>query len=309
MQFKRLKFNVDGLLLINKPLGISSNKLVSKIKFLFSAKKVGHTGTLDPMATGLLPICLGEATKFSSYLLNADKTYEGVIKLGYKSSTGDTEGKITKQNIDTLPSLAGIKKILHKFIGRINQLPPMYSALKYKGKPLYSYARDGIDVQRPKRKVIIHIIELIEYKGDKLRLKIKCSKGTYIRTLAEDIGDQLNVGAYLLELKRVNIGELSIKNSINIEQIEKTKDEERINFLLPAEELLSEYEKIVLNANEENAIKDGKIIDKRANIPGLYRLYGENNEFIGLGEIDKDESLKAKRLKSTKNSFKKILLN
>tara|TARA_B110000037_G_scaffold188209_1_gene219352 strand:- start:286 stop:1215 length:930 start_codon:yes stop_codon:yes gene_type:complete len=309
MQFKRLKFNVDGLLLINKPLGISSNKLVSKIKFLFSAKKVGHTGTLDPMATGLLPICLGEATKFSSYLLNADKTYEGVIKLGYKSSTGDTEGKITKQNIDTLPSLAGIKKILHKFIGTINQLPPMYSALKYKGKPLYSYARDGIDVQRPKRKVIIHIIELIEYKGDKLRLKIKCSKGTYIRTLAEDIGDQLNVGAYLLELKRVNIGELSIKNSINIEQIEKTKDEERINFLLPAEELLSEYEKIVLNANEENAIKDGKIIDKRANIPGLYRLYGENNEFIGLGEIDKDESLKAKRLKSTKNSFKKILLN
>jgi len=301
MQFKRLKFNVDGLLLTNKPLGISSNQLVSKIKFLFSAKKVGHTGTLDPMATGLLPICLGEATKFSSYLLNADKTYEGLIKLGYKSSTGDIEGEITKQNIDDMPSLAEIKKTLHKFIGTINQLPPMYSALKYKGKPLYSYARDGINIPRPKRKVIIHIIELLEYQGDKLRLKIKCSKGTYIRTLAEDIGDQLDVGAYLLELKRINIGELSIQNAVNIEQIEKTKDKERIKLLLPPEELLSEYEKIVLNLNEENTIKDGKIIEKQENIPGLYRLYGGNNEFIGLGEIDKNESLKAKRLKSIKN--------
>ena len=301
MQFKRLKFNVDGLLLANKPLGISSNQLVSKIKFLFSAKKVGHTGTLDPMATGLLAICLGEATKFSSYLLNADKTYEALIKLGYKSSTGDTEGKITKQNIDYMPTLVEIKKILNKFLGTINQLPPMYSALKHKGKPLYSYARDGIDISRPKRKVTIHIIELLEYQEDKLRLKIKCSKGTYIRTLAEDIGGELNVGAYLLELRRINIGELSIKNSVKIEQIEKTKDEERLKFLLPPEELLSEYEKIVLNSTEENAIKDGKIVEKRANIPGLYRLYGGNNKFIGLGEIDKNESLKAKRLKSIKN--------
>ena len=301
MQSKRLKFNVDGLLLTNKPLGISSNKLVSKIKFLFSAKKVGHTGTLDPMATGLLAICLGEATKFSSYLLNADKTYEALIKLGYKSTTGDTEGELTKQITDSMPSLAEIKKILHKFIGPINQLPPMYSALKYKGKPLYTYARDGINIPRPKRKVIIHVIELLEYQGDKLRLKIKCSKGTYIRTLAEDIGDQLNVGAYLLELRRINIGKLSIENSINIEKIEKIEYEERLQLLLPPEELLREYEEIVLNSNEEDAIKDGKIIEKRPDIPGLYRLYGDNNKFIGLGEIDKNETLKAKRLKSIKN--------
>ena len=301
MQSKRLKFNVDGLLLTNKPLGISSNKLVSKIKFLFSAKKVGHTGTLDPMATGLLAICLGEATKFSSYLLNADKTYEALIKLGYKSTTGDTEGELTKQITDSMPSLAEIKKILHKFIGPINQLPPMYSALKYKGKPLYTYARDGINIPRPKRKVIIHVIELLEYQGDKLRLKIKCSKGTYIRTLAEDIGDQLNVGAYLLELRRINIGKLSIENSINIEKIEKIEYEERLQLLLPPEELLREYEEIVLNSNEENAIKNGKIIEKKTEIPGLYRLYGCNNDFIGLGEIDKTENLKAKRLKSLKN--------
>ena len=301
MQFKRLKFNVDGLLLTDKPLGLSSNQLVSKIKFLFSAKKVGHTGTLDPMATGLLPICLGEATKFSSYLLNADKTYEALIRLGYKSSTGDMEGEIIKQKIDKMPSLAEIRKVICEFIGTSEQLPPMYSALKYQGKPLYSYARDGIDIPRPKRAIQIHIIDLLAYEEDQLRLKIKCSKGTYIRTLAEDIGAQLNVGAYLIELRRTNIGNFSIENALNIEKIEKTKDVERRRLLLLPEELLSTYEKIILNSNEENAIKDGKIIEKQENIPGLYRLYGGNNEFIGLGEIDKNESLKAKRLKSIKN--------
>ena len=301
MIIKSPKQEINGLLIIDKPLGFSSNQTLSKIKWLYNPKKAGHTGTLDPLATGLLPICLGEATKFSSYLLNADKTYEGVIKLGYKSSTGDTEGKITKQNIDTLPSLAGIKKILHKFIGTINQLPPMYSALKYKGKPLYSYARDGIDVQRPKRKVIIHLIELLEYQGDKLRLKIKCSKGTYIRTLAEDIGTQLDVGAYLIGLRRTNIGNFSIESALNIEKIEKTNGEERCQLLLLPEELLNKYKKIILSFNEESAIKDGKIIEQKRKIPGLYRLYGANNDFIGLGEINETENLKAKRLKSLKN--------
>ena len=301
MQFKRLKFDVDGFLLTDKPLGFSSNQAVSKIKFLFSAKKAGHTGTLDPMATGLLPICLGEATKFSSYLLNLDKTYEGLIRLGHKSSTGDKEGEIIKQNIDNMPSLTTIKTVLDKFVGTIEQLPPMYSALKYQGKPLYLYARDGIDIPRPKRKVIIHAIELLDYQGDRLRLKIKCSKGTYIRTLAEDIGYQLNVGAYLLELTRTNIGNLSIENALKIEQIEKIKDEERIKLLLPPEKLLSSYEKLMLNFSEANAIKDGKIIQQSTKTPGLYRLYEGNNEFIGLGEIDKTENLKAKRLKSLRN--------
>ena len=301
MQFKRLKFNVDGLLLTDKPIGISSSQLVSKIKFLFSAKKVGHTGTLDPMATGLLPICLGEATKFSSYLLNADKTYEALIRLGYKSSTGDAEGEITKKNIDVMPSLEDIKKELYKFIGTIEQLPPMYSALKYRGKPLYSYARDGIDIPRPKRKVIIHTIKVLNYQGNKLRIKIKCSKGTYIRTLAEDIGDQLNVGGYLNDLRRTNIGNLSIDDSVSIEHIEKTKDKERVRLLLPTEELLSEHENIILNSNEEKAIKNGKMIVQSAKTPGLYKLYGSNNNFLGLGEINKTKGLKVKRLKALKN--------
>ena len=301
MQYKRLKFNVDGLLLIDKPLRLSSNQLVSKIKILFSAKKVGHTGTLDPMATGLLPICLGEATKFSSYLLNADKTYEALIRLGYKSSTGDMEGEIIKQNIDKMPSLVEIKKKLNQFIGTTEQLPPMYSALKYKGKPLYLYAREGFDIPRPKREINIHTIELLNYEGDQLSLRIKCSKGTYIRTLAEDIGAQLNVGAYLTGLRRTNIGNFNIESALEIEKIEKTKEGERNKLLLLPEELLNKYEKIVLSFNEENAIKDGKILEQKTKIPGLYRLYGVNNDFIGLGEIDKTENLKAKRLKSLRN--------
>ena len=301
MQVKRLKVDVDGLLLIDKPLGLSSNQALSKIKFLFSPKKVGHTGTLDPMATGLLPICLGEATKFSSYLLNADKTYVGLIRLGYKSSTGDKEGEIIKQEFDKIPSKSEVKRILKNFIGPIDQLPPMFSALKHKGKPLYLYAREGINIPRPKRKILIHEIELLDYQGDELRLKIKCSKGTYIRTLAEDIGDKLNVGAYLLELNRTGIGSLSIDSAVKIEQIEEIKEQERVKLLLPVDELLSSFQKLILNCNDTTAIKDGKIIDQSGKTPGFYRLYEVKNEFIGLGEIDKIGKLKAKRLISLKN--------
>mgnify|MGYP006104798183 FL=1 len=301
MQVKRLKVVVDGLLLIDKPLGLSSNQALSKIKFLFSPKKVGHTGTLDPMATGLLPICLGEATKFSSYLLNADKTYVGLIRLGYKSSTGDKEGEIIKQEFDKIPSKSVVKRILKNFIGPIDQLPPMFSALKHKGKPLYLYAREGINIPRPKRKILIHEIELLDYQGDELRLKIKCSKGTYIRTLAEDIGDKLNVGAYLLELNRTGIGSLSIDSAVKIEQIEEIKEQERVKLLLPVDELLSSFQKLILNCNDTTAIKDGKIIDQSGKTPGFYRLYEVKDEFIGLGEIDKIGKLKAKRLISLKN--------
>ena len=206
-----------------------------------------------------------------------------------------------KQNINKIPSLAEIRKLLNKFIGTIEQLPPMYSALKHQGKPLYSYAREGIDIPRAKRKIMIHKIELLSYQGNNLIISIMCSKGTYIRTLAEDIGDQLNIGGYLIDLRRTKIGNFSIENSISIEAIEQTKNDERIKFLLPTEELLSEYKNIVLNSKEEIAIKDGRIIEIKEKIPGMYRLYSSNNDFIGLGEIDKTESLKVKRLKSLKN--------
>ena len=296
MQYKRLKLDIDGLLLIDKSHGLSSNQIVSKIKFLFTPKKVGHTGTLDPMATGLLPICLGEATKFSSYLLNADKTYEALIQLGYKSSTGDSEGKIIKQDIKNLPSLNLVKKVLQKFKGQIYQTPPMYSALKHKGKPLYLYAREGLEIKRTKRKIMIHSIEVLDFYEDKLKLKIECSKGTYIRTLAEDIGAKLNVGAYLLELERISIGHLNLEKAIKIEEIEKLKDENKPEILLPMDTLLNSFKKIKLKIEEENALRDGKIIKKTKSLSGYYRLYGKGNKFIGLGEVDEIENLKVKRL-------------
>lgn len=301
MQFKRQKFDVDGLLLIDKPLGLSSNQSISKIKTLFSPKKVGHTGTLDPMATGLLPICLGQATKFSSYLLNEDKTYEASLRLGYKSSTGDTEGSIIKQEGEVMPSVGLIKEVLNKFVGLIEQLPPMYSALKHKGKPLYLYAREGVNIPRAKRKVTIYGIELLSYEGDKLKLKIDCSKGTYIRTLAEDIGDKLDVGAYLLELRRISIGSLNIKDALKLDQINEINNQDRVKLLLPTDILLSRFKKLILSSDDKNAIKDGKVLQKKIKIPGYYRLYGDENEFIGLGEIDKTKNLKAKRLISLKN--------
>ena len=296
MQYKRLKLDIDGLLLIDKSHGLSSNQIVSKIKFLFTPKKVGHTGTLDPMATGLLPICLGEATKFSSYLLNADKTYEALIQLGYKSSTGDSEGKIIKQDIKNLPSLNLVKKVLQKFKGQIYQTPPMYSALKHKGKPLYLYAREGLEIKRTKRKIMIHSIEVLDFYEDKLKLKIECSKGTYIRTLAEDIGAKLNVGAYLLELERISIGHLNLEKAIKIEEIEKLKDENKPEILLPMDTLLNSFKKMKLKIKEEKALSDGKIIKKTKSLSGYYRLYSKGNKFIGLGEVDEIENLKVKRL-------------
>lgn len=296
MQYKRLKLDIDGLLLIDKSHGLSSNQIVSKIKFLFTPKKVGHTGTLDPMATGLLPICLGEATKFSSYLLNADKTYEALIQLGYKSSTGDSEGKIIKQDIKNLPSLNLVKKVLQKFKGQIYQTPPMYSALKHKGKPLYLYAREGLEIKRTKRKIMIHSIEVLDFYEDKLKLKIECSKGTYIRTLAEDIGAKLNVGAYLLELERISIGHLNLEKAIKIEEIEKLKDENKPEILLPMDTLLNSFKKMKLKIKEEKALRDGKIIKKTKSLSGYYRLYGKGNKFLGLGEVDEIENLKVKRL-------------
>ncbi|MFL2981084.1 MAG: tRNA pseudouridine(55) synthase TruB [Methylophilaceae bacterium] len=288
--------DIDGLLLIDKSHGLSSNQIVSKIKFLFTPKKVGHTGTLDPMATGLLPICLGEATKFSSYLLNADKTYEALIQLGYKSSTGDSEGKIIKQDIKNLPSLNLVKKVLQKFKGQIYQTPPMYSALKHKGKPLYLYAREGLEIKRTKRKIMIHSIEVLDFYEDKLKLKIECSKGTYIRTLAEDIGAKLNVGAYLLELERISIGHLNLEKAIKIEEIEKLKDENKPEILLPMDTLLNSFKKMKLKIKEEKALRDGKIIKKTKSLSGYYRLYSKGNKFIGLGEVDEIENLKVKRL-------------
>ena len=296
MTIKAIKQEISGLLIIDKPLGFSSNQALSKIKWLFNPKKVGHTGTLDPLATGLLPVCLGEATKFSSYLFDANKTYEAKIKLGFTSSTGDAEGALTDLNIDSFPNKAAVINELKNFEGAIEQIPPMHSALKHDGKPLYQYARKGIEIPRKKRKVIIFSIKLIDLKKDELILKIECSKGTYIRTLAEDIGRKLNVGGYLIGLRRTLVGSLSIDNAISLDLIEESSDVERLKFISPIDGFLNNFDSLVVSNDESNAIKDGKIVHKKEAMDNIYRLYSQDNIFIGLAEGDANGNLKVKRL-------------
>ena len=221
MNENRKKLEISGLLLIDKPLGFSSNQALSKIKWIFSAKKAGHTGTLDPLATGLLPICFGEATKFSSHLLNSEKTYEASIKLGWKSSTGDAEGKLTESKIISL-SLEKLQKELKSFIGLSKQTPPMFSALKYNGQPLYKLAREGVKIERQEREINISELILLNYSKNIIKIEVTCSKGTYIRSLANDFGRKLECGAYLSKLTRTAIGDHLLKDSISIEDFEKT---------------------------------------------------------------------------------------
>ena len=299
MSKNKEKLKINGLLLIDKPLGFSSNQALSKIKWIYSAKKAGHTGTLDPLATGLLPICFGEATKFSSHLLNSEKTYEASIKLGWKSSTGDAEGKLTESKIISI-SLNKLEEVLSSFVGLSNQTPPMFSALKHKGQPLYKLAREGVRIERQQREIKISELKLLSYENNIIKFAVSCSKGTYIRTLAEDIANKLGMDGYLIDLRRTKIGNLNVQNALSLDKIEAISADKRNDFIMPTEALVGEYPKIILTESEENFIKNGQQIQlpKKVN-PEIYRLFSKNSTFIGLGEIDSKNLLKAVRLIST----------
>ena len=299
MSKNKEKLKINGLLLIDKPLGYSSNQALSKIKWIFSAQKAGHTGTLDPLATGLLPICLGEATKFSSHLLNSEKTYEASIKLGWKSSSGDAEGKLTESKIISI-SLDKLEEVLSSFVGLSNQTPPMFSALKHKGQPLYKLAREGVKIERQQREIKISELKLLRYQKNIIKFAVSCSKGTYIRTLAEDIANKLGMDGYLIDLRRTKIGNLNVQDALSLDKIEALSADKRNDFIMPTEALVDEYPKIILTESEENFIKNGQKIQlpKKVN-PEIYRLFSKNSSFIGLGEIDSKNLLKAVRLIST----------
>lgn len=243
---KRIRDSIDGVLLLDKPVGLSSNDSLIQVKRLLNAKKAGHTGTLDPFATGLLPLCFGEATKFSHDLLDADKTYETTVRLGVQTETGDTEGAILADK-PVQVTLAQIEAVLVGFRGPILQTPPMYSALKRDGKPLYEYARAGITLEREARPVTIHELTLLDYEAPMLRLRVCCSKGTYIRVLGEEIGAALGCGAHLQALRRTQVGNLSLINAYTLEQIEQQVPEQRTNFVLPVDTLLSDFLIIALS--------------------------------------------------------------
>ena len=295
MQKKSLKREIDGVFLLNKPLGFSSNQALKKIQWLFNAKKAGHTGTLDPMASGLLPICIGEATKFSNRLLEANKTYIATVQLGLTTTTGDQEGEVLSQKEVVLKSNQ-LQETLQKFIGDITQIPPMFSALKFEGKPLYEYARQGIEIERKPRPVTIYDIKLNKIEESIVILEVICSKGTYIRTLAEDIGHALGCGAYLKGLERTQTGNFQLSDALTIEAIEAMSMASREKTLLPVDALLEGLSSIELTLTETEAIKKGQAIDFNGKNDKELRLYGVSGQFLGVGQPDLQGRLFPKRL-------------
>ena len=243
---KKIRIPLNGVLLLDKPVGFSSNDALIKAKRLLNAPKAGHTGTLDPFATGVLPLCFGEATKFSQDLLESDKTYEALIHFGITTTTGDTEGEVLATH-DVNVSIEQITAILAQFRGPIKQIPPMYSALKRDGKPLYEYARAGITLEREARDVSIHLLELIDYRAPFLRVRVACSKGTYIRVLGEDIGAALGCGAHLQQLRRIQVGHLTLAGCITLDELLATAEDERRQLLSPVDSLLTSFPEVILS--------------------------------------------------------------
>jgi tRNA pseudouridine55 synthase len=242
---KKNRVPVHGVLLLDKAIGHTSNDMLIKAKRLLNAQKAGHTGTLDPFATGLLPLCFGEATKFAQDLLDADKTYETVVHLGVRTATGDTEGEVLETREVNLTQQR-IDAVLAQFRGELEQIPPMYSALKRDGKPLYEYARAGITLERAARRVTIHHLEFLLYQAPYLSLRIKCSKGTYIRVLGEDIGAALGCGAHLQSLRRTRVGQLSLDEAITLDALAGLADAERMQTLAAVDALLLSFPAVML---------------------------------------------------------------
>jgi len=280
----RNKRPLDGVLLFDKPLQLSSNTALQKVRRLYQAEKAGHTGTLDPLATGLLPICFGEATKFSTGLLDANKTYRALVKLGQTTTTGDAEGEITSRCEVELDEQQ-VRAALHNFIGEIIQVPPMYSALKHQGKPLYEYIRKGETIERAGRNVTIHELVLERFAGDEMEISVRCSKGTYVRTLAEDIGLALGCGAHLRGLRRTAIAGFPLDNAYSWDRLEAMTMQERETCLLPLDCMLQDMPMLELDQVQVTRMAQGQRLGIDAKLPdGKVRLYGAG-KFIGVAEL------------------------
>jgi tRNA pseudouridine55 synthase len=296
IQQKRIKRNVNGVLLLDKPLGYSSNQALQKIKWLYQAEKAGHTGTLDPLATGLLPICLGEATKFAQYLTDADKSYIATIKLGVTTTTGDAEGEVVESRpVDV--TRQRFEGVCQQFLGEISQVPPMYSALKHEGKALYEYARKGMEIERKARQVQIMEIATLRFEGSVAEIAVTCSKGTYIRTLAEDIGRELACGAHLIALRRTATAGYELNEAYTLDQIEAMTLEQRDKNLMPVDSAIDDLPKVELSEDQAYYLLQGQAIWKAGKVPaGDCRLYDQEDRFIGLGYLQDDGKIAPKRL-------------
>jgi tRNA pseudouridine55 synthase len=295
-QFKRIKREMSGVLLLDKPLGISSNQALQIVKRLYQAAKAGHTGSLDPLATGLLPICFGEATKFSHFLLDANKSYRALIKLGATTTTADAEGEILTTHPVNV-TLAEVQATLKQFIGEIKQVPPMYSALKHEGKALYEYARAGLELERAAREVTIFDIQLHSLNDDFLGLTVVCSKGTYIRTLAEDIGAALGCGAHLAGLRRLTTAHFDLQDAYTIESLESMTVETRDQLLLTSDAAIENLPQVTIDDDSVFYLMRGQEVWKSGlSQTGLFRIYSEQGQFLGIGEQTSAGNIAPRRL-------------
>lgn len=297
--------NVNGIILLDKAKGESSNYALQRIKRLFHAKKAGHTGSLDPLATGVLPLCLGEATKISQFLLDSDKRYLAKVKLGERTDSGDSEGVVidVQRRIDV--DYDALVQTLTKFEGEIKQLPPMYSALKHHGVPLYKLARKGISIKRKVRAVTIHKIGLMNFDNNIAEIDVTCSKGTYIRTLADDLGQELGCGAHVIELRRLQAGVFSIDQCRDSNELETIKESFGLSGLdkviVPMERAVEKLPEVVLASETARDIRNGQAVSFHE-LPksGLVRLYEKEN-FIGIGIVNADGEVAPKRLVAAKS--------
>lgn len=312
--------DIDGILLLNKPSGVTSNGILQQAKRLFGAAKAGHTGALDPLATGMLPLCFGEATKFSQYLLESDKRYQTTAKLGIRTDSSDADGAvIAEAEVPADLNAEQIEALLKKhFLGQIEQVPSMYSALKHNGQPLYKLARQGVQVEVKPRTVTIYEIELLDFRGDEIDLDIRCSKGTYIRSIVEDLGLLLGCGAHVAKLHRLDAGPFKAAQMISLDDLEKLKipeeaeGSERKNvherldrLLLPAWTALGDMQSLELDSAQVKRISNGQIFtltdDQRAETAcGSVKLFAQDDgRFLGVGELEVDGILRPRRLMKT----------
>lgn len=299
---KKIRVPVHGVLLLDKSAGMSSNDALMKAKRIFNAQKAGHTGTLDPFATGLLPLCFGEATKFSQDLLDADKAYEAVVHLGIGTTTGDTEGEVVGTQYAE-PTVAQLEAALAQLRGEIEQIPPMYSALKRDGKPLYEYARAGVTLEREARRVVIHELEMLDYCAPYLMLRVRCSKGTYVRVLGEAVGEKLGCSAHLKSLRRIQVGKLMLEQAVTLEELDAMPMEERVGSLAVIDALLSSFPKLVLPAELAGRFMHGQRLSLgKEGIPlpaeqGRIRVYHADGErLLGTGNMQEFGVLAPERL-------------
>ena len=299
--------DIHGVLLLDKPQGASSNDVLQKVKRLYNANRAGHTGALDPLATGMLPVCLGEATKFSQYLLDSDKRYRVIAKLGQRTDTSDADGQIVEERPMTF-SATELASALESFRGETMQVPSMYSALKYQGKKLYEYARQGIDVPREARPITVYELLFIRHEGDELELEIHCSKGTYIRTIIDDLGEKLGCGAHVIMLRRLAVSRYPVDRMVTLEQLQALVAQAEAQdipaaqlldpLLMPMDSPASDFPVVNLPLTSSVYFKNGNPV-RSSGVPGsgLVRVTeGEEEKFIGMGEVDDEGRVAPRRL-------------